>query len=124
MIVGIGTDICDVERLQAAVTRTGERFLAKVFTPSERRRADATPHPARELARCFAVKEATFKVLGRGWPYDVGFDEVELAGAAPCRVVLHGRAARWAETAGIARFHAAVSGDEHLVVAFVVGEDA
>lgn len=125
MILGIGTDLCDVSRMASAIERTGERFLARVFTPAERMAAEAAPRPACEFARFFAVKEATFKVLGRGWPDEIGFDEIELdpRASAPKRVLLHGRAARWAAQARIGALHAATSGDEAVALAVVVAED-
>ena len=125
-IVAVGTDLCEVERVELAVARTGERFLARVFTPAEQAAAERSPHPAAELARCFAVKEATFKALGRGWPDDIAFTEIEIAaqGAGPREIALSGRAAAWAEKSGIKRLVVASCVDRVLAAAVVIAERA
>jgi len=124
VIRDVGTDLCDVERLALAVRRTGERFLARVFTEAERRAAAASGREDAELARRFAVKESAFKVLGRGWPHGVGFDEVELdeTGPGPASVRLSGAAARRAAERGLGRLHAAATDDGRLAFAIVVAE--
>ena len=123
MIRAIGTDLCDVARMERAATRTGERFLSKVFTPAERAACDGPGWQA-ALARRFAVKESTFKTLGRGWPHGVGFDEVELvvAPGAQDTVRLTGRAGEVARRLGLTRFVAATSDDGVLAVAVVIAE--
>ena len=126
MIVAVGTDLCEVERVELAVARTGERFLARVFTPAEQASAERSTHPAAELARFFAVKEATFKALGRGWPDDISFTEIEIAaqGSGPREIALSGRAAAWAEKSGIARLVVASCVDRVLAAAVVIAERA
>lgn len=125
MIRDVGTDLCSVSRVQLAVDRTGERFLRRVFTPAEREAARLSARPAAELARSFAVKESVFKVLGRGWPNGIGFDEIELRAGrsgAPASVLLRGRAAEHARRQGVGRWHVAVDDDGELAVAVVVAE--
>jgi len=124
MIVGIGTDLCEVDRMAAALERSGDRFAARVFTPEERSAAADRSDAAAYLARCFAVKEACFKALGRGWPDDIGFDEIRLVDpAARCgSLALSGRAATWAARAGVSTMHAATTCDGELAAAVVVAE--
>jgi holo-[acyl-carrier protein] synthase len=68
MIVGIGSDLCNIERIQASVDRFGERFLNRVFTETERAKAARRPHTlAGTLAKRFAAKEAFAKAVGTGF---------------------------------------------------------
>jgi holo-[acyl-carrier protein] synthase len=66
MILGIGSDIVDIRRIEEVMGRHGERFLARVFTAHERQRADRRANPAATYAKRFAAKEACAKALGTG----------------------------------------------------------
>jgi len=67
MIVGIGSDLCNIERIQNSLDRFGERFLNRVFTDTERARAERRPFTrAGTYAKRFAAKEACSKALGTG----------------------------------------------------------
>ncbi|MFN0217499.1 MAG: holo-ACP synthase [Hyphomicrobium sp.] len=81
MILGIGNDLCDIRRLEKALDRYGERFLARVFTEEERTRALARPHPARTLAKRFAAKEAMSKALGTGFRSGVYLRDIGVVNA-------------------------------------------
>ena len=68
MIIGIGSDLCNIERIQASVDRFGERFLNRVFTDVERAKAARRPFTmAGTLAKRFAAKEAFSKAVGTGF---------------------------------------------------------
>ena len=68
MIVGIGSDLCNIERIQASLDRLGERFLNRVFTDVERAKSARRPHTmAGTLAKRFAAKEAFSKAVGTGF---------------------------------------------------------
>lgn len=73
MVVGIGTDICDAQRIAAAIEDSADRFLKKIFTPAEREVGLSKPKPEAYFAKRFAAKEAIYKALqpsgvaGRGW---------------------------------------------------------
>ncbi|MGQ0457482.1 MAG: holo-ACP synthase [Hyphomicrobium sp.] len=71
MILGVGNDLCDIRRLEKTLDRYGDRFLLRVFTEEERRRAAERAHPARTLAKRFAAKEAMSKALGTGFRFGV-----------------------------------------------------
>ena len=126
MIVAVGTDLCEVDRIEGAVARSGDRFLARVFTARERQAASEAEHPARVLARFFAIKESAFKTLRRGWPYGVGFLEVELETPALLsgRVILTGRAAEHARARGAPRVMGASTADAEIAAAVVLAERA
>ncbi len=66
MILGIGTDLCSIERIEGTLARFGDRFRTRVYTETELRRAARRPHEAATLAKRWAAKEACSKALGTG----------------------------------------------------------
>ena len=66
MIVGVGSDLCDVRRVERTLERFGERFIARCFTELEQRRSDSRTGRAASYAKRFAAKEACAKALGTG----------------------------------------------------------
>ena len=77
MILGIGSDITDVRRIAKVIDRHGERFLDRIFTPTERARAEHRKNRVETYAKRFAAKEACAKALGTGlrrgvWWRDMG----------------------------------------------------
>src|SRR5678816_2015443 len=66
MIIGIGSDLCDASRIARAIERHGERFLARIFTDTERARAERRANRVETYAKRFAAKEACAKALGTG----------------------------------------------------------
>jgi len=68
MIIGLGSDLCSIERIQNSLDRFGERFLARVFTETERAKAERRPFTrAGTYAKRFAAKEAFSKAVGTGF---------------------------------------------------------
>jgi len=67
MILGLGSDLIDIRRIERTMERFGDRFLARVFTDDERRRCDRRANRAASYARRFAAKEACSKALGTGF---------------------------------------------------------
>lgn len=77
MIIGIGNDITDIRRIEKVIERHGERFLARVFTDTERTKAERRRRSVETYAKRFAAKEACAKALGTGirggvWWRDMG----------------------------------------------------
>jgi holo-[acyl-carrier protein] synthase len=66
MILGIGSDIIDIRRVEKSIARFGERFLSRVFTEVERAKSDRRAQRAASYAKRFAAKEACAKALGTG----------------------------------------------------------
>ncbi|MEM1284072.1 MAG: holo-ACP synthase [Pseudomonadota bacterium] len=66
MIVGLGSDLCDIRRIEATLDRFGDRFIQKVFTQTERARSERRNQRAASYAKRFAAKEACAKALGTG----------------------------------------------------------
>ena len=96
MILGIGNDLCDIRRIEKTLDRYGERFLLRVFTVEERRKAFSRAHPARTFAKRFAAKEAATKALGTGFRDGVYFRDIGVVNAISGRptLALTGGAAR------------------------------
>ena len=67
MIIGLGSDIVDVRRIERVIARHGERFLARIFTPAERAKAERRANRVETYAKRFAAKEACAKALGTGF---------------------------------------------------------
>ena len=78
MILGLGTDLCDIRRIERSLARFGERFTARVYTDTERRKAARRPRPASVFAQCFAAKEACTKALGTGLRRGVYLRDIEV----------------------------------------------
>jgi holo-[acyl-carrier protein] synthase len=109
VVLGVGIDIVEVERVGAVARRHGERFLRRVYTPLEVARSHGNPD--QYLASRFAAKEAAFKALGTGWGGGVKWTEVEidnLASGAPV-MTLAGAAQARAARMGVARIHLTIS---------------
>src|SRR5713101_4934440 len=66
MIIGIGSDLIDIRRVDKSIERFGERFLSRIFTPVEREKSDRRAQRAASYAKRFAAKEACSKALGTG----------------------------------------------------------
>ena len=66
MILGVGTDLCNIERIERTLARFGDRFRHRVFTETELRKASSRPGEAATLAKRWAAKEACSKALGTG----------------------------------------------------------
>ncbi len=95
MIIGLGSDIIDIRRIESTIARFGERFLNRVFTPIERRKSDARDQRAASYAKRFAAKEACSKALGTGLRRGVFWRDMGVENLASGRptIVLTGGAA-------------------------------
>ncbi len=83
MIIGLGSDLCSIERIQASLDRFGARFEQRVFTAVERAKADRRPFTkAGTLAKRFAAKEAFSKAVGTGFKAGVFMRDIGVVNAA------------------------------------------
>jgi holo-[acyl-carrier protein] synthase len=128
MIVGIGTDLCDIRRIDAALLRWGERFALRVLGERELPvwRARCAAHPGRGVryvATRFAAKEAFSKAIGLGLRRPMTWRHCEVLNAAGGRpeVVLSGELAAWFAQRGL-RAHVSVTDEIDHAAAFVVVE--
>jgi len=105
MIVGLGVDIAEVDRVRGAIERQGERFLKRLYTAKERAYCEKFKNKYERYAGRFAVKEATMKALGTGWSRGVRWVDIEVvrqSGGRPT-VTLRGEAAKVASSLGVER---------------------
>lgn len=118
-----GVDLISIPRIERAIARYGDRFLARIYTQQEIVRSRGR---APELAARFAAKEAVAKALGVGMrlmsPIGIGWHEAETLNEPSGKpyVVLHGRAAELADTLGLTLWAVSLSHDAGIAVAFVV----
>ena len=126
MVLGLGTDLIEIERVQASIDRFGDRFLERLFTPGEiafclRKKR----HAAESFAARFAAKEAGAKALGTGISRGVGWKEIEVRREAGERPTLHlsGRASERAAAMGVRRLQLSLTHSKALALAVVVAED-
>ncbi len=93
MIIGIGSDLVDVRRIERALQKHGERFIARLFTETEKSKAARSGSPASTFAKRFAAKEACAKALGTGINRGVFFRDmgvVNLPSGQPSLVLTGG----------------------------------
>lgn len=124
MVLGIGIDICSVERIRSIVEQDGSVFLESVFTPSELVRYSAHPLPSAHLAGVFAAKEAVFKCFSIGWESGVSLREIEIArdhSDAPV-AVLSGRFAELMDERSASSLFLTISHDAGVAVAVALLE--
>lgn len=129
MIIGLGSDLCSIERIQASLDRFGARFENRVFTPEELAKADRRPFTrAATLAKRFAAKEAFSKAVGTGFKRGVFFRDigvVNLPSGAPTLALAGGARARLdalLPPGHAARIHVSLTDDHPWAQAFVIIE--
>jgi holo-[acyl-carrier protein] synthase len=122
MILGIGTDLLDVARMERELSeKTG--FREELFTPAEIAYCEGKRYPARHFAARFAAKEALFKALSGGAPPGLWREaEVLRAEGAPPRLVLHGRILEAAGRLGVKKALVSLTHTDGLAAASVVLE--
>ena len=126
MVLGLGTDLIEIARIEESLERHGERFLHKIFTQSEiayclqKKRSSAESFAAR-----FAAKEAGAKALGTGISRGVSWKELEVRREIGERPTLHlsGRAAERAAQMGVRTLSLSLTHSRDVAMAVVVAED-
>lgn len=129
MIIGLGSDLCNIERIEASLARFGTRFENRVFTEVERAKAERRPFTkAGTLAKRFAAKEAFSKAVGTGFKAGVFMRDIGVVNArsgAPTLALEGGAAARLAAITPLgheAVIHLTLTDDHPWAQAFVVIE--
>jgi holo-[acyl-carrier protein] synthase len=128
MILGIGVDMVEVERIRQALdeARFGKRFRDRVFTPQEIEYCERKRRGCYEsYAGRFAAKEAAMKALGRGWGATVRWLDIEVAPARGGRpeIVLHDKTALLAQQLGIRRWSLSITHTRDHGLAYVITQD-
>lgn len=124
MIVGLGLDIAEIDRIEAAITRHGTPFLERVFTPGEVAYCERYRNKFERYAGRFAAKEAAMKALGTGWRRGVRWRDIEvtreLSGKPTLR--LEGVARQVADALGVRNISLTISHSGNWALAEVIFE--
>ncbi len=103
LIVGMGVDLAEVDRVRAAIERRGDKFLQRIYTAKERAYCERFRNKYERYAGRFAAKEAAMKALGTGWRGGVRWVDLEVVrerGGRPT-LALHGQAQKIGEQLGV-----------------------
>jgi len=125
LIVGLGLDIAEIDRIEAAITRHGAPFLDRLFTPEEVAYCERYKNRYERYAGRFAVKEAAMKALGTGWSRGVRWRDIEVTrepGGKP-GLRLEGVAREIADGMGVKRFSVTITHSGNLAMAQVIFEN-
>ncbi|HEX9761306.1 MAG TPA: holo-ACP synthase [Candidatus Acidoferrales bacterium] len=125
MIVGLGVDITEIDRIEQAMARRGRAFLERIFTPAEIAYCERHRNRAERYAGRFAAKEAAMKALGTGWRKGVRWVDIEVKrnpGGRPS-LELHGVAAEFARKLGVRHIALTITHSGNTALAQVIFED-
>jgi holo-[acyl-carrier protein] synthase len=124
VIVGSGVDLCEVERIKAAIARHGRRFLERVFTEREIAYAQSKANLYERYAARFAAKEAGMKAIGTGWRGGVRWRDFEVTNLPSGRPTLqfHGKAAEYAQKLGVENISLSITHTSVQAMALVILE--
>lgn len=124
MVIGLGTDLTEIDRVEKSIARFGARFLERVFTAGEIAYCQRKKGAGESFAARFAAKEAGAKALGTGISRGVSWKEIEVRREPGERPTLHlsGRAAERAERLGVERISLSLTHSRELAMAVVVME--
>jgi holo-[acyl-carrier protein] synthase len=124
VILGSGVDLCEVPRIEAAVSRYGSRFLQRIFTAREIAYANRKANRFERYAARFAAKEAGMKALGVGWTGGIAWRDFEVVNLPSGRPTLtfHGRAAELAAKLGVRNVALSITHTKEQALAMVILE--
>lgn len=123
-IVGLGTDIAEIERLEKALSRNGDAFAERILSQTEFETYLTLKQKGRFLAKRFAAKEAASKALGTGIAHGVTFHDFVVSNDDNGKpvLVLESKAKQIATLKGVNSVHLSISDERHYAVATVVME--
>lgn len=128
MILGIGTDICNIERIEGTLERFGDRFRNRVFTDIEQKKAERRKDTAGTYAKRWAAKEACSKALGTGLAMGIAWKDMSVTNLKTGQPVMHvtgwaaERLAEMTPAGHEARIHVTLTDDHPWAQAFVLIE--
>jgi holo-[acyl-carrier protein] synthase len=124
MIVGLGLDIAEIDRIEAAINRHGAAFLERLFTPAEVSYCERHRNRFERYAARFAAKEATMKALGTGWSRGVRWRDIEVARKPSGKPTLQltGAAREIADGLGVKNISLSITHSGNLALAHVIFE--
>jgi len=124
LIIGMGVDLAEVQRIRAAIERRGQRILLRLFTAQERAYCERSRNRYERYAGRFAAKEAAMKALGTGWRSGVRWVDLEVVrqpGGRPV-MMLHGEARKIGERMGVQHIAMTITHTETQALAQVIFE--
>lgn len=123
-IVGIGTDIVEIERVEKALSRSGDAFAERILSQSEFERYQGLKQKGRFLAKRFAAKEAASKALGTGIAHGVTFHDFTISNDDNGKPILtlSGKALVLSQQSSVSHIHLTISDERHYAVATVIFE--
>ncbi len=124
MIVGLGLDVAEIDRIEAAITRHGDAFVGRIYTDAEVSYCRRFRNSAERFAGRFAAKEAAMKALGTGWRHGVRWRDIEVLrqpGGKPT-LRLAGVAAEFAAKLGVKSISMTITHSGNLAIAQVIFE--
>lgn len=124
-IVGLGTDIAEIERLEKALSRSGDAFAKRILAETEFQIYSSLKQQGRFLAKRFAAKEAASKALGTGIAHGVTFHDFVVSNDENGKpvLILEKKAKELALSKGVTSIHLSISDERHYAVATVVMEN-
>ena len=124
MVIGVGIDVVQNQRIRESLEKFGARFLNRIYTEIEAGYCNKCADPGIHFAARFAAKEAAFKALGTGWAAGVKWKDVEVQRLASGQPELHlyGEALVRATSMGATRFHVSLTHDQLVSCAVVLLE--
>jgi len=125
MIVGLGLDIAEIDRIEAAIARHGAPFLERLFTPAEVAYCERHKKRYERYAARFAAKEAAMKALGTGWSRGVRWRDIEVTRERSGKptLVLAGVAREIADRLGVKHIAMTITHSGNLALAQVIFEN-
>jgi holo-[acyl-carrier protein] synthase len=125
VIVGLGLDIAEIDRIEAAITRHGPLFLERIFTTREVAYCESHRNKFERYAARFAAKEAAMKALGTGWRRGVRWRDIEVARHPSGKPALHleGAARQIANELGVKNISLTITHSGNLALAQVIFEN-
>jgi holo-[acyl-carrier protein] synthase len=124
MILGIGVDLVEIDRIKKILEKTGERFCERILTENERSYCKSFSNPAPCIAARFAAKEAFLKAIGTGLSVDMSWHDIEVSKEENGRPGLNisGGVLKTAKKIGADQFHLSITHSEKSAMAFVIIE--
>lgn len=123
-IVGLGTDIVEIARIESVIERTADSLAKRILTDNEFMQYQQQTKPARFLAKRFAVKEAAAKALGTGIRNGLAFNQFEVSNDKLGKplLTLNGEALKLAASLHATHFHVSITDERHYASATVIIE--
>jgi holo-[acyl-carrier protein] synthase len=125
LIVGLGLDIAEIDRIEAALKRHGAPILERLYTPREIEYCETYRNKYERYAGRFAAKEAAMKALGTGWRFGVRWRDIEVAREPSGKPTLHleGVAREFGERLGVKNISLTITHSGNLALAEVIFEN-